>query len=117
MSQLDQFFDLFQNKDYTPIVQLVSAFIIGIIFSPWSISPLWFIAFIIAYEIFYAFVTQLQWPYWIFSVRCGVIMFSVLGWLIGRSLQLELKPFSPSPPENDILVFNKNYLLKKKKEN
>lgn len=74
----------FKNYNYNEAVQLIVAFTFGVIFSPFSIGMLWFLIFIIAYEIFYGWVVGFKMPFWRPFARLGIVCASILGWITGR---------------------------------
>lgn len=87
----------FVNPDYTELVQLVVAFAFGVIFSPFSYGPLFFIIWLVLYEFAYAYYTNTECPYWRLFFRVALIMASILGWLIGRTVVGWRNPFRVSP--------------------
>lgn len=74
----------FKNPCYNEFTQLVSAFCLGVILSPWSYGIKWFLAFIIVYEFVFGFIVNFQMPYWRPLARIGIICASILGWILGR---------------------------------
>ena len=77
---------LFRNPDNNEFCQLVSALCLGILFSPWSWGFLYFIGFLLLYEVITAYFTWCQAPYWNMMTRLGVIAASLLGFILGRIL-------------------------------
>ena len=76
----------FNNNKATEMYQVILAFTIGILFSPWNNGLILFIIFIIAYEILYFYATGFQTPYWRLEGRLAIFMASILGFIIGRTL-------------------------------
>lgn len=75
---------LFRNTNYNDFCQLAAAFCLGILFSPWSWGLVYFISFLLIYEILAAYYTWCEAPYWRWTTRLGVLFFSVLGFFVGR---------------------------------
>lgn len=78
--------DIFKDSGCNDLVQLILAFTLGILLSPWSYGLLYFLLFLIAYEIVLVYMTEAQVPYWRIETRLGVIAASILGFIIGRVL-------------------------------
>jgi hypothetical protein len=76
----------FRNPNYTEFAQLVSAFVLGLVFSPFSFGVIYFVAFIIVYEIAYAYFSRLERPYWRLEGRIGIEAAAIAGFIIGRIL-------------------------------
>jgi hypothetical protein len=77
---------LFCNEANNDLAQLISSFCLGVLFSPWSWGLVYYIAFLLIYEILSAYYTWCQLPYWRLSTRLGVIAASLLGFILGRIL-------------------------------
>ncbi len=84
----------FHNKHYTELAQLIVSFCLGVLFSPWTFGPLFYIVFILVYEIICGYVYQFKSPFWNFSTRIGIIFSSLFGFLVGRILIGYDDPFS-----------------------
>lgn len=89
----------FKNLYYTELVQLIFAFSLGVIFAPFSYGPLLFIIYLLLYEFIYAYFTNTEYPYWRLFFRVAVVMTSVFGWIIGRTIVGWKNPFRISPDE------------------
>lgn len=76
-------------------IQLLVAFLIGLLTSPWSFGFVYFITFIIIYEIILAFVYSQCTEDYIYTLelRFGIIIVSILGFLFGRILVGFSNPF------------------------
>ena len=74
------------NEKYTPLTQLVVAFVFGILLSPWSSGIFFLVVFIIIYEWLLYVFTHGNPQYWSSFTRCAVICGSVLGYIVGRTL-------------------------------
>lgn len=83
----------FKNDAYPEIAQILASFALGILFAPWSWGPLYFITFLIAYEIVCGYFTRGQAPYWRLEARVGILFASILGFIIGRTLVGHQDPF------------------------
>lgn len=98
----------FRNDRCCDFGQIVAAFTLGIIFSPWSWGLLYFLLFIIGYELVAIYMTAAEEPYWRFETRIGVIAASILGFVIGRIIDgfpdpLQNMPKKKLPKKNDSL--------------
>lgn len=76
----------FHNPANTEMVQVVSAFAVGVIFSPWSRALLLFITLLVVYELLYFYSTSFSLPYWRLEGRAAILMASILGFILGRTL-------------------------------
>lgn len=76
----------FNNPGNTEMVQVISAFAIGVIFSPWNRALLLFITFLIVYEVIYLYTTSFNLPYWRLEGRVAIVMASIFGFIVGRTL-------------------------------
>jgi len=76
----------FQNDKNTPMVQVITAFIWGILLSPWSSGLIALFASILIFEILTYLFTKGDPRYYNVFVRTGVICSSILGFIIGRTL-------------------------------
>lgn len=74
------------NPKNTPAMQIIGAFTYGIILSPWSSGLFVLIISIITYELLFYLFTHGCPRYYNLFVRTTVIMSSVLGYIIGRTL-------------------------------
>jgi hypothetical protein len=107
MSHIDykqSFNAIFRNPNYTELLQLISAFALGIILSPWSWGFLFFILYVVLYEIAIAIVNHMQYPYWRLEFRCAIVCASVFGFIIGRSLIGYEDPFIDEPGTKLLVV-------------
>ena len=75
----------FRKPNNNEFVQLVTAFTLGVILSPWSAGLKWFLAFIVIYELVLGYVVRFQMPYWRPLARAGIICASIFGWILGRT--------------------------------
>lgn len=87
----------FQNPQYTQLMQVIIAFALGVIFSPFSYGFLFFLLYLVVYELAYLFFTRGCCPYWGFLFRGAVIGASILGWLLGRIVLGWRNPFRSDP--------------------
>jgi hypothetical protein len=78
--------DYFQNIDYTPMMQVIVAFLWGVLLSPWSKGMIYLFASIVFYEILYYVFTHGNPLYYNVFTRAGCICSSVLGFIVGRTL-------------------------------
>lgn len=74
----------FKNENYTPMAQVIVAFTIGILSSPWCSGLEFLIIFRSVQEILYWFFTQGDPRYYDVFTRAAVINASFLGYIIGR---------------------------------
>lgn len=92
------FIEMILRTDQTPITILLMSFCIGIIIGPTSFGLLYYVMFLLLYEIVVLFLTQGGKKY-----RHGDTLFRVfyisaglMGWIVGRTINsnvLENKPF------------------------
>ncbi|CAH6418998.1 Hypothetical protein HVR_LOCUS185 [uncultured virus] len=76
----------FCNTKYTPMAQIIVAFVWGVLLSPWSSGLFFLTIFIIIYEILYYVFTHGDPRYYNLFVRTGVIYSSIFGYILGRTL-------------------------------
>lgn len=76
----------FCNPKNTPMFQVIISLVFGILLSPWSSGLFFLVIFIIAYEILYYIFTKGNPLYYNVFVRTSVILASILGFIIGRTL-------------------------------
>ncbi len=69
-----------QNKDV--VAQLILSFCLGILFAPFTYGFIYYLIFLILYEII-LFAMSKPWNY---ELRIGVFAFSLIGFIIGRYL-------------------------------
>lgn len=81
------------NTRNTEFAQLLSAFLISVILSPWSWGPLYFILFLLVYETVCLWFTRGYEPFWRLEFRVGLIVASLFGWVVGRTLFNYSDPF------------------------
>lgn len=68
---------------FTPLSQFLLSFSFGVLFSPISWGILFFIAFIIVWEVMAFFLYGDEWS----AVnRAGVVACTLFGWIVGRTL-------------------------------
>ena len=79
-------YNYFNNGNATEMYQVILAFTIGVLFSPWNNGLFLFILFLIAYELLYFYATGFQLPYWRLEGRVAIVMASILGFIIGRTV-------------------------------
>jgi len=88
------------------LLQILSAFALGIAFAPWSWGIVYFFIGIVIWEILYYVSVKGSKPFWFLEVRLAIVAASVLGWLIGRELTGKdadkLDPLLGRPPKTDI---------------
>ena len=75
---------MFRNSRYNEFSLLIISFCSGVLFSPWSWGFLYYIVFLVLYEIITAYMTWCQPPYWCPSTRIGIVASSLLGFIVGR---------------------------------
>lgn len=76
----------FCNDKYTPMAQLITALVWGVLLSPWGSGLFFLFVFIIIYEILYYVFTKGNPVYYNVFVRVGVIYASIFGYIVGRTL-------------------------------
>lgn len=88
------------RTDHNYLVNIIYSFVTGIIFSPFNNGFKYFIFYLIAWELFYMFVTKLRYPYYNLETRVATIYSSFLGYIIGRTLIVVINknPFDPDDP-------------------
>jgi hypothetical protein len=67
-------------------MQVLIAFCLGVIFSPFSYGFALFIFYLVVYELLYAIFTGVCYPYWAPLFRLAVVAASIYGWIIGRTV-------------------------------
>jgi len=72
------------NLEYNEALQILVAFSLGLVFSPFTYSLPVFFLFIAVYEIFFGYVVGWQMPYWRQLGRFGIFFTSLAGWILGR---------------------------------
>lgn len=87
------FESLIANDKYNINSQLIIAFCSGLIFSPWSYGWVFYIVFLLIWELLYALATRCKPSKWNPWERILLIVVSLLGWTIGRIL-VGYDPFS-----------------------
>lgn len=92
--------DWFQNPKYTPMAQVIFAFVFGILLGPWGSGLFFLVVFTIFYEIaYYLFINpDIVVPFadlsgrnynpkvYIIFLRVGIMLSSILGFIVGRTL-------------------------------
>ena len=76
----------FKNPKYTQLMQIIVAFALGVIFSPFSYGLIYLLIYLLIYEIIYLIFTQACYPYWGIVFRLAVVSASIYGWIIGRTI-------------------------------
>lgn len=76
--------DLMLNTDMSVFIQVLMAFATGILFAPWSYGLLYFLGFLIAYEVIAIYLSRMNPAYWCFRTRVAVLIASIVGFLTGR---------------------------------
>ena len=82
------------NEQHNIYAQSIIAFCMGLILSPWSMGWIYFLLFLIVWEILYAIATQCHESRWTFQQRLFIIFISFCGWILGRVLVGYSNPFS-----------------------
>lgn len=100
------FCSLFKNPLYTEDAQLIISITIGVVFAAFTYGGLFFILYIIAYELLMGFCNGWSGPYWTILGRTGVVYGSIFGFIIGRSL-LGFDPLNPEPIPSTYIVVDK----------
>lgn len=88
--------------NFTPVSQFLTSFSLGILFSPWSISLVLLLVFTVVYELCYyaAICKHRGGEAWQGSVRLGVVVAYIAGWILGRSLHdLDISFLTPEEDE------------------
>ncbi len=103
---------LYFNPDgYTPLFQIILAFTIGVIFSPYSSGIYYLIIIILIFEIIYAYQCNCNYTNEKSFLRGALILTAILGWLFGRvSICKDWNPIRGDYSEID-------YILKKIEDN
>lgn len=69
---------------------LLLSLVITILIAPWSKGPLYFLGFILIYEMILLFVlwylAKIEPPYWTASYRLRVLLVSFFGFILGKIL-------------------------------
>jgi len=72
---------------YTPLAQIIVSFVLGLIFSYFSMGLAIIVFFLVIYDSFcYALAAGYDYRRWFLMARVGVIFAYVAGWLIARAL-------------------------------
>lgn len=74
----------FQNDATSPLANVILAFCLGVLWSPWGRGLFFLIVTIIVYEILFYIFTGGDPLYWQSDIRATVINAGVLGWIVGR---------------------------------
>jgi hypothetical protein len=79
---IDSLTSIFRDarEAFTPTAQVILSFAVGVLLSPWSWGLIFYILFLVVYEIVYYFFTD----NWDEYSRMAVIVYAILGWIIGR---------------------------------
>ena len=76
----------FRSDTYTPTAQLISSFVFGAIFAPWSWGIIFLLIFFVIYEILFYMFTGGDPRYWQPETRMGVFCAYLLGWIMIRTI-------------------------------
>jgi hypothetical protein len=68
---------------FTPLSQFVLSFSFGVLFSPISWGIVFFLSFIIVWEVMAFFLYGDSWDA---VTRAGVVLCTIFGWIVGRTL-------------------------------
>lgn len=71
---------------YAPMSLIILSFASGVLFGPWSWGIFPLLLFIVAYEFLYYFLTWGNNEHWQVMMRCVVILATLLGWIISRTI-------------------------------
>lgn len=93
---------MFRNPRYNEFSQQIIAFCLGVLFSPWSWGFIYYLAFLILYEIVTAYMTWCQPPYWCLSSRIGIVAASLLGFIVGRIIVGYEHPLKDEAPNTSL---------------
>ena len=77
------------DNRYTPLFQIITSFVCGLIISPWSFGLIFLIYLIIFQEILCYLFTRTNKIYYNIFIRTGVIYSYILGFIIGRTLSCD----------------------------
>ena len=83
---MDTYHKYFQNDSYTPVVQIIISFALGVLLAPLSYGFIYFIIFTIIYELIYYHGTKGEFPYWSTSSRFYINFVYIGAWWLGRLL-------------------------------
>lgn len=83
----------FRNPNNTITSQIISSFVFGLILSPWSISLVNIVIFIVIVEVLWIVFTGLDSRYYNPITRLAVLVSYFAGFLIGRILAGYINPF------------------------
>lgn len=83
----------FRNPNNTITSQIISSFVFGLILSPWSISLVTIVLFIVIIELLWIAFTALDPRYYNPITRLAVLVSYFAGFLIGRILAGYINPF------------------------
>ena len=76
----------FRNPKYTAMAQVITAFVWGLLFSPWASGIFVLTIFIIIYELLAYIFTKGDPVYFDPFTRAAVVCSYVLGYIVGRTL-------------------------------
>lgn len=87
MSRVKQYFC---HENNTTTSQIIIAFVMGLLFSPFNMGLIYIILYLILNEILFYIFSNGKCPrYWDIFERCGVVCSTVLGFIIGRTLSFK----------------------------
>lgn len=81
------------NPKSTLLYQIIFAVAMGITFSPWSYGLVYYIIFVMIWELLYGYFLSFDFNVWNPLERLGVVLAGFLGWIIGRNA-VGFGPFS-----------------------
>jgi len=79
---------MFCSENSTEFNQLVFSFALGLLFGPMSWGIIYYVIFIIIYEIIVFYVTSGLEPFWRLISRISINSAALIGWMLGRWLVL-----------------------------
>jgi hypothetical protein len=103
--------EYFNNINVTEFFQVVVAFTIGVVLSPWNNGLLLFIIYLIINEIIYYIGTGGKYPFWTLEGRIAVAFSSIFGFIVGRSVVGFKDPIEDKKPTTEIKLKPKKAVL------
>ncbi len=73
------------SRSFTPLSEVLISFSMGVLLSPISFGLFWFLLFLIIYEVIYYCLVHKA--FWDSNTRACVVIYSILGWIVGRSVR------------------------------
>ena len=77
--------NIYDPSGYTPLFQIIFAFVLGILFSPYSKGILFLVIFILLFELWYSYYNNFDYYGINGSLRPALILYSIFGFLVGRT--------------------------------